>query len=179
MIDKDNFADFGRAAGRAAAGLGLGLVSTWIAHKLFINELGGLIVGSFRDKVLEPEIGSIVCCDYIGFQHTGIYVGNGFIVSLKDTGVVTKEHAYDFKKGKNAINIYVSCNGKKPVGNKKCAERAMKKLHEKIGYDLLSNNCHHFCSGCLTGRFENGDVLFAHLVRRAESKLGCNHKLGT
>ena len=114
MIDKDNFADFVKAAGGLFVGLAGGLAVGYYGQRTV-----QMIVGNIRDKVREPKIGSIVICDFYGMEHTGIYVGNGFIVSLSKTGRVKKERPYDFIKRTPAEisgNIYVSCKGKNLLG---------------------------------------------------------------
>ena len=152
-----------------------GILHSLLARPL-INLRESFVDNVFWDKINEPEIGSILYCDmYFGYaDHSGIYVGDGLIVSLKGTGDIEIESANEFIESKSAMSIYVSCNGKRSVGKKEIAERAMKKIDETRDYNFILDNCHQFCSRCLTDDFENSDNFRWMLKHRAELVLGAN-----
>jgi len=142
---------------------------------------------SFIDNVFKknvtPEIGSIVYCELVfGIaEHSGVYIGNNKIVQLNGQGeieAVSPEMFLERLDGFNtAISIYVSCNDEEAVGKKKIAKRAKKMIGEQRNYNLLSDNCHQFTSGCITGDFENGDNDFLNLKEKAESQLDADNWL--
>lgn len=120
---------------------------------------------SFVDNVLrdnvQPVPGSVVMCDLLTFEHTGIYVGNGKIVHRRggDDGCIEAVGPQEFLDRldgwNNAISVYVSCWGKLAIGWKAAADRAERALlpshSQHSGYCILNHNCHHFTRWCLTG----------------------------
>ena len=70
--------------------------------------------------------------------------------------------------------IYVSCQGKSPVGDADVPKRARRKVGHHRDYNVVLNNCHQFTSGCLTGEFENADNLLETLQDTAASVLGAD-----
>ena len=133
-----------------------------IAEKVTVKILTGLLE-SFIDNVCRDKVypvkGSIVYCDLgFAFEHSGVYVGDGKIVHRDGGGylaAVSPKTFIDRLDGfNNAISIYVSCHDEDAVGSEKVAKRALAALSDPklaVGYDLLENNCHHFCQYCLTG----------------------------
>ena len=68
--------------------------------------------------------------------------------------------------------IYVSCKGGQPVGSQQAAQRALDMVGGSRDYNLILDNCHQFCSGCLTGNFENSDNFLWMLKYTAEKTIG-------
>ena len=71
-----------------------------------------------------------------------------------------------------AFTIYVSGKDSDAVGNNIVSQWALDKVGEKLDYNLLTNNCHRFTSGCLTGNFDNDDVLMCLLKITVRQELG-------
>lgn len=130
------------------------------------------------DKIEEPVAGSVVYCGMaLGYiEHSGIYVGNGSIISLSAEGYLVKEDAATFLEDVTGDTIYVSCVDEEPVGNRAAAKRAKKRRKDEryLGYDILTNNCHRFSSGCLTGDFGNRDWSLEKLKHTAARTLGAD-----
>lgn len=144
-----------------------------------IKMIDGLINYAIKDLV-KPKVGSVVHCGLLmnQIEHSGIYVGYNKIVHLDGSGrieVVSPKVFLDRLDGMNlATNIYVSCRNGKAVASKKAAERARSKINQTINYSVISNNCHMFTSGCLTGDFKNNDNWFSHLEETVEKELKMN-----
>ncbi|MEF9957351.1 MAG: lecithin retinol acyltransferase family protein [Acinetobacter sp.] len=149
--------------------------------------LGGSILGTATKylvdnlrAVKEVKRGSIIYCGLMNnqFEHSGVYIGDNKIVHLDGSGlieVVSPEIFLNRLGGLNmALSIYVSCKDGQSVGSEKVAQRAKEKIGKKVEYSVISNNCHMFSSGCLTGNFENNDWPFWLLKNTASSILGCN-----
>lgn len=144
-----------------------------------IKMIDGLINYAFKDLV-KPKVGSVVHCGLLmnQIEHSGIYVGYNKIVHLDGSGkieVVSPKVFLDRLDGMNlATNIYVSCRNGEAVASKRAAERARSKINQTINYSVISNNCHMFTSGCLTGDFKNNDNWFSHLEETVEKELKMN-----
>lgn len=131
------------------------------------------------DTVSSPAIGSIVYCDLACvLEHSGVYVGGGNIVHLDGNGLVNMVSFAEFLSRLDGMNpaftIYASCLDTMPVGNHNTALRAMKMIGTRMDYDIVSNNCHKFTSGCITGNFENYDILWRMLKYTTETKYPAN-----
>jgi hypothetical protein len=135
--------------------------------------------GLFEERV-NPQIGSIVHCDIVpGFaNHSGIYVGNNRIICLSSEGEVVEVHYSDFYPSLYGAEeilspcIWVSCCGENPVGSSSAVERARAKLNSYRDYHFIMENCHQFCSGCLSGDFENSSVLLSFLETDCKEHIG-------
>jgi hypothetical protein len=131
-----------------------------------------------RDKVSSPAIGSVLHCDLLNVEHSGIYVGNGLIVHLDGSGVIEYVKPKEFLErlgGFNtAISIYVSCKNGSPVGSAEAANRAKSMVGKKRNYNLVMDNCHQFTAGCLSGNFENPCNFFTFLEDETRRRLGSN-----
>lgn len=147
------------------------------------DERPGGIIGSFidnviRDTVNAPAAGSVVYCDLLNVEHSGIYVGNGKIVHLDGSGVICKVSAsifLDRLDGLNtAMSIYTVCDDEDPVGDSQVAERAKSMIGKKRDYNFILDNCHQFTAGCLTGDFNNGYNFLGLVKGLAEKELGGN-----
>ena len=116
-----------------------------------------------------PVKGCILKCDLgVLLEHTGLYIGNGKIVSLNRHSQIRieDEHSF-FPPGTNpdSNRIYAACYGEtdEVLFSADAARRAKKKVDGKTPYNVLFNNCHRFTTGCLTGNFENEVVSFTQL----------------
>ena len=116
-----------------------------------------------------PVKGCILKCDLgVLLEHTGLYIGNGRIVSLNRHSQIRieTEHSF-FPPGTtpNSNRIYAACYGKtdEPLFSPEIARRAKKKVNQETPYNVLFNNCHRFTTGCITGNFENDVVSFSQL----------------
>ncbi|WP_104759881.1 lecithin retinol acyltransferase family protein [Helicobacter bizzozeronii] len=148
-----------RLAGTAAKGATAVATAVATAPAKVAGDLASSLVdNAFRDPVDEPALGSVVKHYLWGFEHTGIYVGNGEIVHWTSNSEVEKCSPKKFKEGGGstfAYVVYVSCRGTEPVGSPKAAEYALSKVgqgaKERGEYKKTSNNCHMFVIECLTG----------------------------
>ena len=71
-------------------------------------------------------------------------------------------------------SIYVSCRNGRAVGSQQVANRALRKIGSRRDYNVIFDNCHQFCSGCLTGDFENSDNFLSMLKDTAQNTLGAD-----
>ncbi len=116
-----------------------------------------------------PVKGCILKCDLTVFlEHTGLYIGNGKIVSLNRHSQIRIENSRSFfPPGTNPASnrIYVACYGNtdEPLRSSAIAKRAKKKVNQQTPYNVLFNNCHRFTAGCITGNFDNDVVSFSQL----------------
>lgn len=152
-----------------------------IAGGIFLAPLAENFVKTvFWDTVEAPLAGSVVYCGFLfgHAEHSGVYVGRGTmgsIVSLSDDGTIVKESPQEFLEGvTTGDTIYVSCNGKVPVGGSDVAECALGMVGHHRDYNFILDNCHQFASGCLTGNFENSDNFLWMLKDTAKSALGAD-----
>lgn len=121
----------------------------------------------FENVAVKP--GCILHCDLgVLLEHTGVYIGNGKIVSLNRHGHIKTETAESFfPPGTNpkSSHIYVACYGKtkEVLSSKKLIKNARKKINEKTEYNVVFNNCHRFTAGCISGDFESDVISFSQL----------------
>ena len=160
-----------------------------ITTKTVLATLGASVLGTnfaesfvdnvFRDKV-HPDIGSVLYVDMLfgRAEHSGIYVGNGEVVELRGDGLVCKVPAsYFIDDGSlkmTGVSIYVSSQSGCAVGSELVAERALSMLGCRRNYNFIFDNCHQFCSGCLTGNFENSDNFLWMLKHTAQKTIGAD-----
>ena len=126
--------------------------------------------------LVRPVPGSVVYCDLaFGFaEHSGIYIGDNQIVALEHDGRIVSRSPEGFMEGTPATRIYVSCRAGRAVGSGKAAERARKMLGSRRDYNVLSDNCHQFCAGCLLGNFENSINFLSMLQMECRMVLGAD-----
>ncbi len=129
---------------------------------LGLNFIESFIDNVCRDKVY-PRVGSILYIDMaFGFaDHSGVYVGNGQVVELAGDGLIRKVPLWRFMGTPSlvntAISVYVSSRNGCGIGSDAVASRALGMVGTRRHYHFLFDNCHQFCSGCITGHFENSD----------------------
>ena len=88
-------------------------------------------------------------------EHTGICMGD-CIVHLDGTGKVCCSTPAKFLArldGTNlSTNIYYAARAENtPLASAAIADRARQQIGRQLGYNLLTNNCHDFSIGCITG----------------------------
>lgn len=133
-----------------------------------------LVDNVFREKVT-PINGAVVHCSLFGAEHTGVYIGKNQIVELLGSGEIRIATPEMFINGTNAISIYIACDGTEPLGGEKIAKRARGMANTSRDYHLLTDNCHQFTAGCITGNFENSTNYFALVESLIKKKMNnCN-----
>ena len=119
--------------------------------------------------------GAVVFCDLFGaVEHSGICIGDNEIIHLDGSGDIEKVDFYEFIARLNGLNdtvfkanlSYFVDEADNPIASKKFIKRAKNILGDSIDYNLFSNNCHKFTSGCITGDFDNSDTTFYELKDR-------------
>lgn len=116
-----------------------------------------------------------------GYMHHGIYVGKGQVIHYSGfshgfhRGPVVQVSVESFSKG-HGISI---CRHNSRFTAEEVVRRARSRLDEN-SYHLLSNNCEHFCSWCVTGSHQSEQVekllnipekLFVYVCRMATGVL--------
>lgn len=166
------------SASRVIATNTLRAVATKTVATAVLGNVTESLVDNFLRKTVSPVPGSVVYCDLLAVEHSGIYVGGGQIIHLDGSGhieIVDADAFINRLGGFNtAISIYVSCTDESPAGSEAVAQRARAVLGKQRSYNLLLNNCHQFASGCLSGNFDNADNFLAFLKTSAKERLGAN-----
>ena len=158
------------------------ITKTYMIYNFFLGSVLGSIVESFVDNVIMDTVvplpGSLVYCDLLKVEHTGIYIGEGLICHLDGNGAIQITTPNDFLSRLNgwnqAISIYVSCRDGNAVGSDEVAKRARLMVGQRRNYNLILDNCHQFSSGCLTGDFENTNNFFWMVKKVASKSLNAN-----
>lgn len=121
----------------------------------------------------EPEYGALVYCQLGPVEHSGIYIGNREIVHLNGRGHIERADLHLFTSHVTTIDkaIWFPCDEEDgyAIGNKEAGNRAKEMLTNRRKYHLLMDNCHQFCSGCISGDFENANN-FLWTVKHAFDK---------
>lgn len=96
--------------------------------------------------------GTPLIAKYRCYAHFGIYVGNGRVIHyagrLKYAGGLVEEIALaEFSDGRP---VFLNGDTGACPDPERVVRRARSRLRERA-YDLLRNNCEHFCSWCQTG----------------------------
>ena len=101
-------------------------------------------------------------------DHSGIYLGYGNIAELDGSGKIMVRSFDDFIKGdrtmRNGKNISVATDLSEKVLSKAIfARRAIESLCQIRDYDVVTENCHRFTAGCITGNFTKDITFFSDL----------------
>jgi len=94
------------------------------------------------------------------YAHHGIYLGNGRVVHYAglcngwQSGPVEEVSLEQFANGERVLAIKHSSNA---FSDSEVVARARSRLGENM-YDILRNNCEHFCEWCVTGRKRSWQV---------------------
>ena len=142
---------------------------------IFVAKERSQVFSSMRD--VEPEIGSLFAVG-LGFgviEHTGIYIGDGYIIEQHGDDVLKQVTFQEFIDGDKElyarglnIGIQIACDSMaKPLADKKVAKYA-KKLYDDYErrnkeYSIVFNNCHQFCWECIAPQSDKKLVIFTEL----------------
>ncbi|CAK3148710.1 hypothetical protein EDB51_11077 [Vibrio crassostreae] len=150
------------------------------------HAIGSFVVGSLSKSLIQnlfwktdgPVRGSIVYCDLaFGYaEHSGVYMGNGRIIHRNSKGLIEAASIRQFLADTTALSIYVSCNTQgRAVGNESTAQIAGAMLGVQTDYSLLNENCHQFCSHCLSGDIFSNTFTLTQLKRDAHAHIKASH----
>lgn len=129
-----------------------------------INALTSSLMARIDAAKVKPKRGSIVFAKIIpAFEHSGVYVGENKIVELTGEGEIRKTNSVGFTSGLVYGDIYVACQGNQPIHLESIAQKAESYVGSSKNYNLATENCHLFTAGCITGDFQNVNVLFTFL----------------
>jgi hypothetical protein len=130
----------------------------------------------FAGLTEEPAPGSHLTTGRLGYTHHGIYAGDGRVIHYAGlhhglaAAPVEECSIEDFARG-HAVDLVVheSCC----FAREEAVRRARSRLGESR-YRILTNNCEHFCSWCLTGDARSAQVerALAALVRAFARMVG-------
>jgi hypothetical protein len=121
----------------------------------------GLKVSDRRlDPEREPPLGAHVVTPRRGYTHHGIYVGGGRVVQYGGLslglrgGPVEEVTLLQFSQGRP---IWVRVPGSRWFDGPEVVRRARLRLGENR-YNVLTNNCEHFCEWCVRGEHRSYQV---------------------
>lgn len=120
----------------------------------------------FKENV-EPGVGALVYCELFTAEHSGIYLGNGWIAQLSGKGNIERVSPERFTDNITTTDrdIFIPVNRDgQPIYCYGAASNAEKMIGGSRSYHLLFDNCHQFSAGCITGDFEN-DNNFLWMVK--------------
>ena len=130
------------------------------------NQCQRLVCLLNNDKVSKSAIkpGTPLLVDLFGVvEHSGIYLGNGFVAELYGDNLLREVSLKEFLKGdtwwrRTGITIYAACSktSGRPVSSNNAASNARAYIQgiRTVEYDLLRNNCHLFSISCISGHFQ-------------------------
>jgi hypothetical protein len=146
-----------------------------IARTLPLVNLLESFVDAARDQV-QPVRGSILYVDLaLGtMEYSGVYLEDCKIAHVESSGHIRIVGPSEFMSSTTALNIYVSSKGLRSVGSEVVAQRAESMVGKKRDYNVLFENCHRFCAGCLNGNFKNRSTLLSLLKVDAQKNLGAD-----
>lgn len=125
-----------------------------------------------ESKIPEPPVGSHLVSPRMGFNHHGLYIGNGRVIhysgmartlSFRDIlklpgliryGAVVKTSLKRFCDG-HGFRVLEHPNAK--FTGEAAVKRAKKRLYER-SYYLYGNNCEHFVNWCIDDTFKSPTV---------------------
>lgn len=105
-------------------------------------------------------VGAHLVADRDGYEHNGIYVGNGQVIHYagfshrQRRGPVERISIGCFACG---FSVTIQRDPRPCYDGEEVARRAGSRLGER-DYRLLTNNCEHFCSWCLFGECRSAQV---------------------
>jgi hypothetical protein len=105
------------------------------------------------DPEQEPPLGAHMVTPRRGYTHHGIYVGLGQVIQY-GRGAVEEVSLSQFSHGRP---IWVRLEGSRWSNRDEIARRARSRLGENR-YNLLTNNCEHFCEWCVRGEHRSYQV---------------------
>jgi hypothetical protein len=121
------------------------------------------------DPAREPPVGAHLVTPRRGYTHHGIYVGRGRVVQYGGVflglrrGPVEEVALLQFARGRS---IWLRLEESGQFDRDEVVYRARARLGEDR-YNVLTNNCEHFCEWCVRGepRSHQVDLLFAMCCR--------------
>ncbi|HBC3410530.1 TPA: lecithin retinol acyltransferase family protein [Vibrio parahaemolyticus] len=139
--------------------------------RYLLGQLSTSLVDNLFYTTQQPIRGSVVYCDLLfgQIEHSGIYVGDKQIVHRNGKGIIEKVTVNQFLAGTTGISVYVSCDANgHAVGNETTAQIAEAMLGQHSEYSLLDNNCHQFCSYCLSDEWSTSTFTLGQLKQEAK-----------
>jgi hypothetical protein len=124
------------------------------------------------------KAGAILMCSlaFGAAEHTGVYIGKGKVAELKGTGEIRSVSLEEFISSTDVRTgryAYAACKKNGDILISEAAViNAKNSLHDYWEYNLLTNNCHKFTAGCITGNFDNLCVAFTFLEQLINFSLG-------
>jgi len=113
------------------------------------------------------------------YQHWGIYIGNGKVIHVTNSGLVKAEDLVVVGEGGycrvNLLEQKAKQLGLERRGTRReIVEYAMQKVLSKIQYDLHLQNCEHFVTECFYGKSFSGqqELLDRNSTIKHMGKLG-------
>jgi hypothetical protein len=129
-----------------------------------LNEAQAAVCGFSPDD--EPALGTELVTRRSGYEHHGIYAGNGMVIHY--AGFAKSLHRGPVEE----VTVEQFAGGHEVTIRQNPAARfvgmeAVRRARSRIGedrYRLLTNNCEHFVTWCLDGRARSRQVqaCFAH-----------------
>ncbi|MBM6645116.1 hypothetical protein [Bacillus sp. RIT 809] len=165
-------------------------VGEYIKHKSLSTLLTGgifpapsivnLLINKIRysSSPLEPGLGSPIYCDLLfgAAEHSGIYIGDFEVMQLNGNGLVEVVSLFEFTDNISTISrdifFPVDKSNSLPIEFKDAYWKAILNEDEKLKYNVVTNNCHKFTSGCLTGDFEQNNQPLDFMKCTAEKVYG-------
>ena len=120
---------------------------------LGLNPYPAAAVGRTIGLGKDPALGAHLVTSRRGYMHHGIYVGRGMVVHYAGlsrflhSGPVEEVTLARFSMGRE-VWVIGHCESAYPPHE--IVLRARSRLGEK-SYDVLKNNCEHFCNWCISG----------------------------
>jgi hypothetical protein len=112
------------------------------------------------DPEREPAIGAHIITPRRGYTHHGIYIGRGRVVQYGGLsrglrrGPVEEVLLSQFSQGRT---IWIRLHESSGLDRDEVVRRARMRLGENC-YDVLTNNCEHFCEWCVRGEHRSYQV---------------------
>ena len=130
---------------------------------------------------MELAVGTQLMVTRTGYRHHGIYVGNGRVIHYAGRlrypgGLIEEISIGQFSRG-GPVQV-----GRQPDGLRahSVVLRARSRLGERR-YDVIRNNCEHFCNWCQSGEHRSSQVdlmtrptrILLDMLQRAPIERGC------
>ena len=107
-----------------------------------------IISNEFSSEEESLKIGDHLFVQRIGYTHHGIYVGDNSVIHYLSKSI--QLHSLeDFKKG-STLNKMTENESPSCYSKEKIVSRAYSRYNEHL-YNLIINNCEHFCRWCRFG----------------------------
>jgi hypothetical protein len=106
-----------------------------------------------------PPCGAHLVASRVGYTHHGIYAGEGKVVHYAGLfsskhGLIEEVDLMDFAAGRS-ITVLACADAR--FTRREVVARAQSRLGERR-YNLIANNCEHFCAWCITGEGHSAQV---------------------